>query len=195
MQFVKVKLFLFMAILLISILVPLPVQAAEGAQEWGWIQTLGRWFNLIFLFGLIYYFVRKPLSEFFSERRRKLRQELEAAARAHDQAEAKLQEIQKRLEGLDQELEQIRNSARQEAESERERILNDARAEADKLIASAQNEIESVTRAARQDLRKYAAQLAVQLAEQKIRAQMDEQAEQTVRERFFVKLSGDRKEF
>ncbi len=114
---------LMLCLLLVSID---PAFAAAEGSGWGWLETIGRWVNLIILFGGIYLVIRKPAAHFFEERRSAIRKEMEEARKARDAAEEKLASITGRLENLDDELAQIRAQAEKEAQLDRERIIQEA---------------------------------------------------------------------
>ncbi len=159
-------------IVLFCLFTPGNLLAAEGEGGWGWIETVGRWFNLLILLGGIAYLAKAPLQRYFQERASGIRLQMEEAAKARAEAAAKLEQIESRLENLDRELEAIRNESRKEAELERRRIIGRAEAEAEKIVALAGREIDGLSKAARKDLKAYAAALAVELAEQRISRQM-----------------------
>lgn len=149
--------------------------AAEGSEHagWGWWETLGRWFNLAVLVGLLVYAAREPLSRFFRGRRDAIVRELAEAQELRKTAEEELAQVRKRLEGLEGELEEIRRRILQEAERERERILARAEEEAKRILEAARRESEGLVRAARQELQVYVADLAVELAERELRNRID----------------------
>jgi F0F1-type ATP synthase membrane subunit b/b' len=82
---------------------------------------------------------------------------------------AKLEEVEARLARLDAEVASVREHAGKEAVEERERVQRSAEDDARKLREQAQREIESAGKVARQELRKYAAEQSVRLAEEMIR--------------------------
>jgi F0F1-type ATP synthase membrane subunit b/b' len=82
---------------------------------------------------------------------------------------AKLEEVEARLARLDAEVETVRAQSKREAEAERESITRSTAEETRRLREQAQREIESAGKAARQDLRRYAAEQSVRLAEDLIR--------------------------
>ncbi len=158
--------------------------AAEG-EGWGWWETIGRWFNLALLFGVIIYAARIPAREYFARRRQEIQREILEARQAREDAERRLAEIEARMNNLDVELEKLRQQADQEAAAERERILEQARRDAEKIRASAGREIEGIGRTVRKQLREYAAELAVELAEDRIRSKMGEPEQRRLAEKFF----------
>jgi len=168
----------------------LPVFAA-GAEEsgWGWIETIGRWFNLLILFGVIYYFSREPISRFLDSRREGIRKEIDEANLAREEAEQKLASMEAKMRDLEGELEAMRRQAQEEAAREEKRILDQAAAESRKIVATAEREIEGLTRAARESLRDYAVELSMEMAIRKIRAELDSKAQRRVIDRFLVQLT------
>ncbi len=148
--------------------------AAEeaGHEGWGWLETIGRWFNLALLFGVIYHFAGTSIKQFFRDRRQDIQHQLRAAEKAREAAQTRLATIEERLGNLDDELAQIREESRQQAESERLRILEQTQLEADKILASAEREIGGMSQSARKDLKVYASHLAIQLAEDRIRQEL-----------------------
>lgn len=149
--------------------------AGEGASTPWWnIPGFEAWkfFNLtIFVLALVYV-LRRPLSEAFRARREGIRRDLMRAQEERNAALAKLEEVEARLARLDSEVEAVREQANREAAAERERIKQSTEEDARKLREQAQREIESAGKAARQELRRYAAEQSVRLAEEMIRIDM-----------------------
>lgn len=169
---------------------PAGVWAAEAEGEgWGWLGTAGRWFNLAIIVGLLAFALRKSLPLYFQKRRQSIQDEIQEATRVRQEAEAKLEEVQSRLASLDSELENIRQEARRNAEAEGRRLLEEARADGEKIIAAAEREVDNLRRHAREELREYASQLALDLAEEQIRKSIGEDDETRVVNRFFEQLS------
>jgi F-type H+-transporting ATPase subunit b len=178
--------------LALACVIPMSALAAETAAEgWGWVETLGRWFNLFILFGAIVYFTREPIARFFRSRRDEITREIDAARQAREEAEQKLAEAETRLKNLDAEIESIRKQAKADAEAEKNRILGLAEEEAEKILAAAGREIEGLSKVARQELRSYAADLAVKLAEEQVRHELDSGSHERIIESFFEKLRTD----
>ena len=181
-------------VFVMSLLAPSPVWAAtEGHAGWGWLETIGRWINLFILFGGIFYFVREPAARFFAKRREEIRRDISRADRLREESQAQLEAIKKRVENLDAELEMIRGESEKEADLERQSILNQADREAEKVLTQAKRQIEGMGRAVRKDLKSYAAQLAVELAEGKIKKDLAGPREEELEERFLTGLTGARK--
>lgn len=128
----------------------------------------------IFILAALYLHHRfgRPLSEALRSRRERIKQELETARAERDLALKKLAEVETRLQGLDAEVSAIRAQANAEAEAEKSRISAATEIEMEKLRQHAQREIESATKAAKQELREFAAKQSVILAETAIRQEI-----------------------
>lgn len=133
------------------------------------IQTLAKTVNIILFVLLMVYILRKPLGEAFRTRRENIRRDLLRAQEERNAALAKLEDVDARLARLDAEVEAIRAQAQRDAVAERARIEQTTEEDIRKLREQAQREIESASKAARAELRKYAAEQSVRLAEEMIR--------------------------
>jgi F0F1-type ATP synthase membrane subunit b/b' len=138
------------------------------------VTTVNIWkaINLTIFLGLLYYLLRKPTREFFTQRYAEIRASLERAAKEKEAAVTRLSEIDARMNRLDAEIADIRTQAEKEAIAERERIAAQARQDAEKLRATAQREIESAKNTALDELQKFTAAQAVALAEQILRREL-----------------------
>ena len=166
---------MFIAFISLVILLAGGEGGGGGRLPW-WLNYPGfeawKFVNLGLFVCLLVYFLRRPLGEAFRARREGIRRDLMRAQEERDAALAKLEEVEARLARLDDEVATVREQANREAEQERERIKRATEEEARKMREQAQREIESAGKAARQELRHYAAEQSVRLAEQMIRRDM-----------------------
>jgi F-type H+-transporting ATPase subunit b len=93
---------------------------------------------------------------------------LDEARKAGAEAGARLSEIEERLARIDQEIAAIRAAAEHSAQAEDARLAAAAELEQRKIAESAEAEIAASVANARRELRRYAAILAIQLAESQI---------------------------
>jgi F-type H+-transporting ATPase subunit b len=128
-----------------------------------------RWLNLLIFVVLFIYILRRPVSDAMRARREGIRRDLMRAQEERNAALAKLEEVEARLAKLDTEVAGVRQQSEREATEERERIRKSTEEETRKLREQAQREIESAGKAARQELREFAAEQSVRLAEEMIR--------------------------
>ena len=144
---------------------------ASGGGDVGLLYPI---INFVLLIAALIYFARKPVLAFLAERRGEIQNSLKSSAELLGEAEKKFAAWQRKLADLEQELESIRVMSRQRAENERANIIADATASAARIKADARAAIEQELRRAREVLREEAADLALELAENLLRAQVDD---------------------
>jgi F-type H+-transporting ATPase subunit b len=149
-----------------------------------------KWANFALLAGALGYFIGKNAGPFFDTRGKKIRKDMAEAEEARREAEERASAVERRLANLEAEIAAMRAEAQQAGENETQRLEQRAAAEAAKIEAHAQQEIVSAGKAARMELKRYSADLAVELAEQKLRARMTP-ATQDALVRSFVKTLED----
>jgi F-type H+-transporting ATPase subunit b len=128
--------------------------------------------NLAIFVAAFLYFVRKPLSKAFKAKREVIRAELIKAEEAKKAALARLTEVEARLAGVETEIEAIKREAREEIEAEKQRLAAQAAAEAAKLKEQAAGEISRIGQIAKLELRRFAVNESLRVAEERLRTQM-----------------------
>ena len=135
------------------------------------------WLAVLINFGLIaaaiIWFSRSHLSSVFRNRTSLIQKAMQEAQKASQEANQRLAEIEARLSKLHVEIGEMRATADKEAAAEEARIKAASEEDARKIIESAEQEIASAAKAARRDLKAYAADLAVSLAQRQIRVDAD----------------------
>jgi F-type H+-transporting ATPase subunit b len=166
--------------------------AGGGETVWynypGW--ELWKFGNLLLFVGGLYFILRRPIGASLVARRNAIRQELMRAQEERRAALAKLEEVEARLAKLDAEVETVRAQARREAEAERESIKRATAEETRRLREQAQREIESAGKAARQDLRRFAAEQSVRMAEDLIRRDIRAEDDARLMNEYIGELGG-----
>ena len=118
-------------------------------------------------------FVWSPLLEALDERQKRIRDALEGAAQARDEAQAALAEHQKALAGAESEAREIVAQAREAGERVRTDIIDEARRVAEQTVEQARRSIETEKQAALSELRREVADLAVRAAGEIVNANLD----------------------
>ena len=153
---------------LFAFVIAAPAYAAGGGEKSA-MTFVWEVVNFAMLVGAIVYFARKPIVQFFADRRREIGGELQSAANVLEEAEARFGEWQQKMAELDAELATIRDRERQRAEQERERILGDARQAAERIKADAGSAVDREFRRAQAALRAEATEVALELANKLLR--------------------------
>ncbi len=125
--------------------------------------------NLIAVVALVWAFLGKLVPAVYRNRAESIQRRMEEARKASEDARRRLSEVETRLSRLDVEIEQMRREAEASGHREEERVMAAAEEERRRIVESAEQEIARAANAARRELRAYAAELGVSLAETKIR--------------------------
>jgi F-type H+-transporting ATPase subunit b len=131
-----------------------------------------KWVNFIILVGVVGYLVGKNAGPFYVSRARKIREGMLEGQKLREDAEKRAADVDRRLANLEQEIAQLRSESERDAGAETERMRQQASAEVARIRAQAEQEIAAAGKSARLELKRYSAGLAIQLAEQRLRAEM-----------------------
>jgi len=96
--------------------------------------------------------------------------------KAEEEKQAALQDltsVEARLVGVDQEKDSVMKAAREEIDYEKKRLAAQAEFEAAKLAAQAEGELTRLGQVARLQLRRFAVDESLRMAEEKLRSQVD----------------------
>ena len=147
---------------------------AGGHHE---VPVVYKWINFGILAAGLLFLAIKMGGPFFAERAKEITLALDAAGRVKAEAEAQVADITRRISNLDGELAALKAEAHREMEKERERSRRETDELQAKMQAAAEQEIASAVKHAEFELRRFASQLALQLAEEKIRTRMNGQVQ------------------
>ncbi len=118
---------------------------------------------------MLVYFLKSPLAGYLSSRSAQIRQDLVAAAELRRTASAELAAIQQHIAALPAELAALKARGEEDVRAEQVRIAEAARIERDRLLDQTRREIAMRLRLARRELTEYAAELAVSVAQERIK--------------------------
>ena len=141
--------------------------AGHHAPDWSlvWFHTLA----VVILGAVLAYFAGPPLRAYMRDRSENLRRQLEAAKLALEKSKAANAQMQSRLARIAEENESIVREAADLAERERSRAIERAKAAADRVREEARRAADQEIERARAALQTEAAKLAVSLAGELVR--------------------------
>ena len=139
-----------------------------------------RWANFLLLAGGLGYLVGKYAGPFFASRSRSIRQDMIDAEEARKAADQRAAAVEVRLAGLETEIARLRAESQREAASEQERIRQQTAADMAKIRTQAAQEIEAAGKTARLELKRYSAELAIELAEEKLRTRVTSETQEAL---------------
>lgn len=164
--------------ILIALLFAASMYAQEPGVEPrgdGWIAW--KWGNFLILIGAAIYFTKRFAPNLFLTRTKEIQKDITEAQATKAAAEKRAAEMEARLATLGAEIEKFRAQSKAEMEHEAERIRQETERQIERLTKQAEQEIESAGNLAMRELREYAAKLALDLAEQRIRTRLDQATE------------------
>lgn len=117
-------------------------------------------------------FLSKPITQAMANRSAAVRASLEEAKAGQREAEERLAELQAKTASLDSEIEALRAQAATDMERERALLVDEGKAAAEHVAQHTRETIRQEVAKARAELHRDAAELAVRLAEEHVRATM-----------------------
>ena len=129
--------------------------------------------NFAILLVVLYIFAYKPILGVMDRRASQIRENLEAADRAREEASSSRREMQSQLQEARSEGQRLIEQARQMAERYREEERARAREEGEAFVARAREDIQRERDVALQEVRSHFADLAIDAAERVISRSLD----------------------
>jgi len=120
--------------------------------------------NLLGFVVLLVWLLRKPVVQFFENRRLQVAESLRKAEEDRDRAQDVAREVGEHLVRIEAEIEAMRVHAREQAEAEEKDIAAHAVEESERVAVRTRTELDARVRSAKNELTSYAADLAVELA-------------------------------
>ncbi len=173
---------------LATLCVACPALASGGGEGPTTADLMWQAANLAILLVVLFLSARKPIQNYFADRRDEIKQDMEAAANLLSEGERHYSDWQGKIVALEAEVEVIRADTRRRAEQEREQIIAAAHDSADRIKADALAAVEQELRRAQSDLRKEAADLAVDMAEEILRAQVGDRDRDRLADEFITRV-------
>ena len=163
--------------------------AAADAPAPAELSPIWRWANFLILAGVLAYLMAKMLPPLFASRSTEIRKGISEAQQMKQDAEKRSAEMDARLNALGADIEKFRTQSTAEMQQEGERISRETAAQIKKIEQQAAVELESVGKTARRQLKEYAAELALGMAEERLRARIDGAAESALVDGFVSDLT------
>jgi F-type H+-transporting ATPase subunit b len=175
----KRVLFLLVSVLVIILVGGLALSVCAAENQEGPSRFKQIWMDswrvlnfLIFAFFLVK-LLREPLTRFFQESTRVIREQLQGTEKACLLAEQELEEVGRRLKAIDEEIGQLQDLVGEQGERERDKIIANARQTAEHMVEKAKLEAAHSVQQAKSRLRREVIDVAVRIAEESIRKAID----------------------
>ncbi len=153
------------------------VFAQEGEPKESQRQTgsseIWKWANFAILAAGLGYLAAKTLPPIFRTRTSEIQKGISEARAIKEDADKRAARVEAKIKSLGSEIEKVRAESQVEMRQEGERISKETAAQIARLESQAEQEIEAAGKTAQRDLKSYAAKLALELAEQRVRGRLD----------------------
>lgn len=158
--------------------------ASAGIPTVVWLQFI----NFFLYVGLIVYFARTPIANYFKNRQAGFYSALKKADAARAEAQAKRADIQTRLSKLEASRDESIQRARKEAAELREQIVGEAKALSAKLRADSEATANIEITRAKTELREDLLNQSVALAQRILTDKMQDQDQKRLQDEFVAKI-------
>jgi len=169
-KILRMKRVLILVILSAATLAAADTSPAEVSPIW-------KWANFAILAVGLGYLMAKNLPPLFASRTKEIQKGISESQQMKMDAERRSAEMDARLNALGTDIEKFRTQSAAEMKQEGDRIGRETAAQIKKIEQQAVVELESVGKTARRQLKEYAAELAMGLAEERLRARIDSATE------------------
>lgn len=157
---------------------------AHGGDPYIWY----KWFNFAILAGGLGYLVAKLGVPALRGQQKSILKRLDEAQKKAAETERRTKQVEEKVAGLEHEIAELRRRAAEEMALEARQMEEETRCLLEKVDQQAQLEIASAVDHARKELRAMAADLAVQLAAERLAAEVAQGAQERIVERFIRSL-------
>jgi F-type H+-transporting ATPase subunit b len=147
-----------------------------------------KWANFAILAAGIGYLMVKQVGPFFAERSQEIRKGIEDSQKLRAEADARAAGMEAKLRSLSADVETMRKALLAEEAQEDARIRQATEGELAKIEDNTDRDIAAALKAAQVELRRYSAQLAVDLARARVRESMTPAIEDTLVRNFVTDL-------
>jgi F-type H+-transporting ATPase subunit b len=163
-------------------------EAGSASQQSA--ENLFKWINFALVAGVIVWLCLKRGPAFFGRRADVISSDIQKSTEAKKQAEQQLQDAETKLQNLEKEVADLRATAQRESVAEAERIRNLTVTDAKKIDEAGKAEVDAAERAARLELKAFAANLAINGAESLLLKQLTPAAQEALINNFVKTLDG-----
>jgi F-type H+-transporting ATPase subunit b len=165
---------------------------AGGHEE---ITFMGDWLprlvNFAIIAGVVVYFTRKPIRDFFANRSSEIARAMQESREARDRATAALAEMERKVKDLETETNRLIEDARARGEKDKQALVEEGRKMVTDIEAQVKQGVELEVQKARTSLQAEASSLAVDLAEKSIKEKIGPKDHERIVKEYITKVGGN----
>jgi len=188
----KLKQLLFCLAITLTAALAFAEEAAEGGHEQ--ITFLGDWLprlvNFAIIAGVVVYFMRKPVRDFFMNRSLEIAKAIQESKEARERSTAALAEMERKVKDLEAETSRLLEDARSRAEKDKQALIDEGRKMVSDIDAQVKQGVDLEVQKAKTALQAEASMLAVDLSEKSIREKIGPQDHERIVKEYITKVGG-----
>ncbi|HUJ19614.1 MAG TPA: ATP synthase F0 subunit B [Nitrospirota bacterium] len=188
----KLKQLLFCLTITLTAAFAFAEEAAEGGHEQ--ITFLGDWLPRLVNFGIIagvvVYFMRKPVRDFFKNRSLEIAKAIQESKEARERSTAALAEMERKVKDLEAETSRLLEDARSRAEKDKQALIDEGRKMVSDIDAQVKQGVDLEVQKAKTALQAEASMLAVDLSEKSIKEKIGPQDHERIVKEYITKVGG-----
>jgi len=176
-----------------GVFLPAIILAAEGGSIIDIDPGVVFWTIVTFIMLLLILkkYAWKPILTALDQRENAIRESLEKAEKAKEEAQNVLAQNQANLAKAEEESKKIVELSRQYAEKLKDQILHDSRDQAKKMLDEASNEIERKKDAAIDELKTQVAEIAIKAAEKILKESLNEEMQKRIINKYIGEITNN----
>jgi F-type H+-transporting ATPase subunit b len=163
----------------------------EGeAHSSGISQLIWPVINFAILVIILFVFAKKPIQSYLKQRSETIAKTLDEARQAKEAALKALETVEEKLKLKDKEIAEILSAAERSGSQERDRIIEETGKLKERVLEQAKTNIEFELKNAKESIKAEAVELAMELAEKKIKEKMTKEEQEKLLEDSLTKIGG-----
>ncbi len=190
----KLTNYIFSLLFVYSIFLASYALGSSGGEEAGhtplWKDYMWKIINFAILIIILWKFAKKPFQNFLKTRTELIEKTLNEAKAAKEAAMKALQEVEDRIKKKDEEIEKIIAVAQKSGEQEREAIIEQTSKLKERILEQAKTNIEYELKHAKEEIKAEAVELAMELAEKKLKEKLTREEQERLLEESLAKIGG-----
>ncbi len=168
-------------------------EAAEGGHE-ETLTFMGDWLpriiNFLIIAGVIVYFARKPIRDFFTNRSAEIAKSIQDSRETRERAVAALVDMEKKVKDFEAETARLVADAQARGEKDKQAVVEEGRKIAQDVQAQVKQGIEIEVQKAKASLAAEASLLSIDLAEGRIKEKIGSQDHERIVKEYIAKMGG-----
>ena len=192
----RIKVLVVFSACALALLIMPALTFAEGEahgeeHHFDWWGFIGKTFNATLLFGGLIFLARKPLRNLLEQKSLAVKDDIIQREERLKTTAGQLEEIKKRLEKIEDEIQAMKNNAKKSGNDEQKRIEELGEKEAQRIRNLTEEEINTKMETAVRNLKEKIADLTIDHFKEDIRAHLDRETHEQLIEKNIQRISGE----